>query len=206
MTEFDVPVGAPTLQAEAEVVHSIQILSWQGVVSQLPEVLGPQILPSVTRHRVIAFGGRREGWRWIHEGKQNKLIRGTLQVFGASGYLSGYHWLIWAYANLICWERYWDMVERSWTTTKWALQWDCYINYYFWGQKSILARKQWRHKNNLDSRFTHCLFFQSFSTASLYQRMDFAQWSKSLHGYSVCSHLLMWRLKTMRCCCKSPKN
>lgn len=63
VTEFDVPVGAPTLQAEAEVVHSIQILSWQGVVSQLPEVLGPQILPSVTRHRVIAFGGRREGWR-----------------------------------------------------------------------------------------------------------------------------------------------
>ena len=72
MTEFDVPVSASSLQTEAEIVHSIQILSRQGVVSQLPEVLGPQILPSIARHRVITWRQQRE----------SKL---TLQVLGAPG-------------------------------------------------------------------------------------------------------------------------
>lgn len=61
MTECDRPVSASPLQAEAEVVHPIQILSWQGVISQLPEVLCPEVLASVTCHRVIALGEQTGG-------------------------------------------------------------------------------------------------------------------------------------------------
>lgn len=49
------PVSAAPLQAEAEVVHSIQILAWQGVIPQLPEVLGPQVLASISCHGVVTL-------------------------------------------------------------------------------------------------------------------------------------------------------
>lgn len=57
----DGPVSAAPLQAEAEVVHSIQILSRQGVISQLPEVLWPEVLASITCHCVIALEEQRGG-------------------------------------------------------------------------------------------------------------------------------------------------
>lgn len=58
-----VPVCSSALQAEAEVVHPVQVLSREGVVPQLPEVLGPQILPSVPRHGVITLGEWTEDQR-----------------------------------------------------------------------------------------------------------------------------------------------
>lgn len=51
----DRPVSAASLQAEAQVVHSIQVLTWQGVIPQLPEVLGPQVLASISRHGVVTL-------------------------------------------------------------------------------------------------------------------------------------------------------
>lgn len=56
-----VPVSASTFQAEAEVVHSFQVLSWKGIISQLSEVLSSQILPPIAGHCVIAFNEKTSG-------------------------------------------------------------------------------------------------------------------------------------------------
>lgn len=61
MIELDLPVSAAALEAEAQVVHSVQILSWQRVVSQLSKVLSPQVLPPIACHRVITLGEHRGG-------------------------------------------------------------------------------------------------------------------------------------------------
>lgn len=57
-----IPVRASSFQAVPQVVHPIQELAaWQGVISQLPEVFWPQVLPSVSCHGVITCKPTTQG-------------------------------------------------------------------------------------------------------------------------------------------------
>lgn len=59
----DVCVWSRPVQVVAHVAEAVQVVSRQRVITQLSEILRSQVLASITRHGVLAWGQRREGWK-----------------------------------------------------------------------------------------------------------------------------------------------